>query len=55
MYQIMSFGLTNAQASFQKYINKIFAKKLDIFIIVYPDNIFIYIDNDGDSHVAAIW
>ena len=50
----MPVGLTNAPASFQEYINKIFAEKLDIFIIVYLDNIFIYTDNDGNGHVAAV-
>ena len=38
----MSFGLFNAPATLQKYINKILAKKLDIFIIVYLDDILIY-------------
>ena len=33
-YQVMSFGLTNAPANFQKYINKTFVEKLDIFVIV---------------------
>ena len=41
----MFFGLCNAPASFQSYINKIMAKKLNIFIIIYLDNIFIYIKN----------
>ena len=50
----MLFGLTNAPASFQRYINKILAEKLDIFIIVYLDDILIYTDNDGDGHVAAV-
>ena len=40
-YQVMFFGLTNAPASFQGYINKIFAKKFDIFVILYLDNILI--------------
>ena len=50
----MLFGLTNAPASFQGYINQILAEKLDIFIIVYLDDILIYIDDNGDSHVAAV-
>ena len=50
----MPFGLTNTPASFQRFINKIFAKKLDIFIIMYLGNIFIHIDDDRDSHVAAV-
>ena len=31
----MRFGLSNAPASFQGYMNKILAKKLNIFVIVY--------------------
>ena len=38
----MSFDLSNTLAIFQGYINKILAKKLDIFIIVYLDDILIY-------------
>ena len=53
-YQVMLFGLMNAPASFQRYINKILAEKLNIFVIVYLDDILIYIDDDKDGHVAAI-
>ena len=53
-YQVMPFGLTNVPVSFQGYINKIFAKKLDLFVIVYLDDILIYTNNDGDGHVAAV-
>ena len=41
-YQVMLFGLSNAPAIFQEYVNKILAKKLDIFVIVYLDDILIY-------------
>ena len=37
----MSIGLSNAPASFQGYINKILDEKLDIFIIVYLNDILI--------------
>lgn len=40
-YQEMHFNLANAPTSFQGYINKIFAIKLDIFIIVYLNKILI--------------
>ena len=46
-YQVMPFGLSNAQASFQGYINKILAEKLDIFVIVYLDDILIYNEDAG--------
>ena len=50
----MLFSLTNAPARFYRYINNILAKKLDIFVIVYLDDILIYTDNDGDGHIAAV-
>ena len=53
-YQVMFFGLTNASTSFQKYINKIFTEKFDIFIIMYLVDIFIYTDDHGDKYVIAI-
>ena len=53
-YQVMLFGLSNAMASFQGYFNKILAKKLDIFIIVYLDNIFIYIEDPSQGHMDAV-
>ena len=51
----MLFGLSNAPASFQGYINKILAKKLDIFVIVYLDDILIYTKDAGQAHVDAVW
>ena len=50
----MRFDLTNTPISFQKYINKILTEKLDIFVIVYLDDILIYTKDDGDGHVAAV-
>ena len=46
-YQVILFGLSNAPATFQGYVNKILAKKLDIFVIIYLDNILIYIEDPG--------
>ena len=51
----MPFGLFNVLASFQGYINNILVKKLDIFIIVYLDDILIYTKNPCQLHVIAIW
>ncbi len=50
----MPFGLSNAPASFQRYINKILAEKLDIFVIVYLDNILVYNKDAGPPHVNPV-
>ncbi len=54
-YQVMSFGLTGAPAKFQGYIKKIRAEKLDVFVIVYLDDILIYTENKGEEHIQAVW
>ncbi len=51
----MPFSLSNAPASFQGYINKILAEKLDIFVVMYLDDILIYIKDPGRPHVDAVW
>ena len=53
-YKVMLFGLSNAPASFQGYINNILAKKLDIFVIVYLDDILIYTEDPGWGHVKVV-
>ena len=50
----MLFGLINTPASFQLYINKIVAEKLNIFVLMYLDDIFIYTNDDGNGHVTAV-
>ena len=46
-YQVIPFGFSNTLASFQRYVNKILEKKLDVFVIVYLDNILIYTEDAG--------
>ena len=50
----MPFALSNAPASFWGYINKILAKKLNVFVIVYLDDIFIYTKNKGQGYMKAV-
>ena len=42
-YLVMLFGLINVLATFQVYINNILQKYLDVFVIVYLDNILMYL------------
>lgn len=51
----MSFGIFNILTSFQGYINKILVKKLNIFIIVYLNNIFIYIKNPKYAQINVVY
>ena len=51
----MVFKLSNVPASFQSNINKILAKKLNIFVIIYLNDIFIYIKDLDWTHINAIW
>ena len=50
----MLFGLSKAPASFQGYINKILAEKLDIFVIVYLDDILIYSKDLGQGYLEVV-
>ena len=51
----MPFGLFNALASFQGYINKILAEKLYIFIIIYLVDILIYTEDPWHAQIDAVW
>jgi hypothetical protein len=49
----MPFGLTNAPATFQAYINNILRKYLDVFVVVYLDDILVY-SKTYDDHVRDV-
>ncbi len=53
-YQVIPFGLTKVPATFQGYINKILGEKLDVFVIVYLDDILIHTDSEGEEHIQTV-
>ena len=50
---VMPFGHTNAPATYQEVINNALQEYLNIFVIVYLDNILIYLDT-MDNHVQYV-
>ena len=53
-YQVMPFCLSNAPATFQDYVNIILAKKLNVLVIVYLDDILIYTEDPGQAHMEVV-
>jgi hypothetical protein len=52
-YTVMSFGLTNAPAYFMYLMNSIFMEELDIFVVIFIDDILIY-SKTRDDHAHHI-
>ncbi|QRW26438.1 Retrotransposable element Tf2 protein [Rhizoctonia solani] len=50
---VMTFGLTNAPAAFQHFMNKLFKDLLDVCIIIYLDDILIY-SKDDTTHTQHV-
>lgn len=53
-YLVMPFGMTNSPVTFQLFMNNVFRDMVDIFIIVYLDDILIFSDNKED-HMEHVW
>ena len=55
-YLIMLFKLINAFIMFQTYINNILKEYLNMFIIIYLDNILVYLKNKEDykKHIKQV-
>ena len=50
----MPFGLCNALATFQAYINDALHEYLDIFCVAYLDDVLIYTDGTLEDHIRYI-
>ncbi|MBW0505190.1 hypothetical protein O181_044905 [Austropuccinia psidii MF-1] len=55
-YLVMPFGLINAPASFQNLVNDIFADFLDVFVVVYLDDIMVFSSSEEEhiKHVTSV-
>jgi RNase H-like domain found in reverse transcriptase/Reverse transcriptase (RNA-dependent DNA polymerase) len=49
----MPFGLTNAPGSFQRFLNGIFSDLLNVYVIIYLDDILIFSGNK-DNHFRHV-
>jgi RNase H-like domain found in reverse transcriptase/Reverse transcriptase (RNA-dependent DNA polymerase) len=52
----MPFGLTNAPGGFQRFLNGIFSDLLNVYVIIYLDDILIFSGNKDDhfQHVSEV-
>jgi hypothetical protein len=55
-YLIMSFGLTNTPTYFMYLMNSVFMPELDKFMIVFNDDILVYLENveDHAEHLRVV-
>ena len=50
-YLVMPFELTNAPTTFQTYINNVLREHLDVFVVIYLNDILVYLKNEADHKV----
>ncbi|MBW0573946.1 hypothetical protein O181_113661 [Austropuccinia psidii MF-1] len=55
-YLVIPFGLTNAPSYFKNLVNHIFSDFLDIFIVVYLDDIMVFSSSEEENvrHVVSV-
>ena len=53
-FNVMSFGLTNAPATFQRIMNQILSKEIGQTCLVYLDDILVF-SQDMESHFRDIY
>jgi hypothetical protein len=55
-YTVMSFGPTNALAYFMYLMNKVFMEYMDMFVVVFIDNILVYSETkeDHEEHLRLV-
>ena len=53
---IVSFGLTSAPAYFMNMMNKVFMEELDKFVVVFMDDILVYLatTEEHEQHLRVV-
>ena len=46
----MPFSLANAPVAFQQFMNNLFSNLVDIYVMIYLDDILIYLNNMSEYH-----
>ncbi|GJP80461.1 hypothetical protein CLOP_g10671, partial [Closterium sp. NIES-67] len=54
-WRVLSFGLTNAPASFQRAMNDVFREAIGHFVLVYLDNILVYSKTEEEHTQRLKW
>ena len=49
-YLVMPFGLSNAPASFQRFVDEIFQDMIGKFVVIYLDDFLIYSQDEASHH-----
>ena len=49
-WSVILFGLTNTLTAFRKFMNNVFSDLLDVCVIIYLDDILIYLNNMSEHH-----
>ncbi|QRW20744.1 Retrotransposon-derived protein PEG10 [Rhizoctonia solani] len=55
-YLVMPFGLNNAPAAFQHFMNDLFRDLIDVTVVIYWDNILIFLERleEHSSHIREV-
>ncbi|KAK6131348.1 hypothetical protein DH2020_034916 [Rehmannia glutinosa] len=53
-FVVMPFGLTNAPAAFMDLMHRVFSPYLDLFVVIFIDDILIYSKTKHETHLRTV-